>query len=98
MADVARAPQVARTYAKASGVLVIGLGRLGSAIASALGQLGQDVLAVQKSPELVAQWAGSLPLVEADCTNPAALEALGARYFPVAAAASARAGDARLRE
>lgn len=60
MADVARAPQVARTYAKASGVLVIVLGRFGSAIASALGQLGQDVLAVEKSPELVGQWAGSL--------------------------------------
>ena len=79
-------------------MIVIGLGRFGSAIASALGQLGQDVLAVEKSPELVPQWVGSLPLVEADCTKPEALEVLGARDFPVAASASARAGDARLCE
>jgi trk system potassium uptake protein TrkA len=84
LADTARAPQVARTSKKDSGVLVIGLGRFGSAIASTLDRLGQDVLAVEKSPELVAHWAGRLPLVEADCTNPEALEQLGARDFPVA--------------
>ena len=84
MADTTRAPQVARTSKKDAGVLVIGLGRFGSAIAGTLERLGQDVLAVEKSPELVAQWAGRLPLVEADCTNPAALEQLGARDFPVA--------------
>jgi trk system potassium uptake protein TrkA len=84
LADTARAPQVARTSKKDSGVLVIGLGRFGSAIASTLNRLGQEVLAVEKSPELVAQWAGRLPLVEADCTNPEALEQLGARDFPVA--------------
>ena len=84
MADTTRAPQVARTSKKDAGVLVIGLGRFGSAIAGTLDRLGQDVLAVEKSPELVAQWAGRLPLVEADCTNPAALEQLGARDFPVA--------------
>jgi len=84
LADTTRAPQVARTSKKDAGVLVIGLGRFGSAIAGTLERLGQDVLAVEKSPELVAQWAGRLPLVEADCTNPAALEQLGARDFPVA--------------
>ena len=84
MADNARAPQVARTSKKDAGVLVIGLGRFGSAIAGTLDRLGQDVLAVEKSPQLVAQWAGRIPLVEADCTNPEALEQLGARDFPVA--------------
>lgn len=84
MADTTRAPQVARTSKKDAGVLVIGLGRFGSAIAGTLERLGQDVLAVEKSPELVAQWAGRLPLVEADCTNPEALEQLGACDFPVA--------------
>jgi len=83
LADNERAPQVARTSKKDSGVLVIGLGRFGSAIASTLDRLGQDVLAVEKSPQLVAQWAGRIPLVEADCTNPEALEQLGARDFPV---------------
>ena len=69
---------------KDSGVLVIGLGRFGSAIASTLDNLGQDVLAVEREPELIAQWSGRLPLVEADATNPDALEQLGARDFPVA--------------
>ncbi len=69
---------------KDSGVLVIGLGRFGSAIASTLDNLGQDVLAVEREPELIAQWSGRLPLVEADATNPEALEQLGARDFPVA--------------
>ncbi len=69
---------------KDSGVLVIGLGRFGSAIASTLDNLGQDVLAVEREPELIAQWSGKLPLVEADATNPEALEQLGARDFPVA--------------
>ncbi len=66
------------------GVLVIGLGRFGSSIASTLDRLGQEVLAVERDPELVAQWAGRIPLVEADATNPEALEQLGVRDFPVA--------------
>lgn len=69
---------------KDAGVLVIGLGRFGSAIASTLDTLGQDVLAVEREPDLVAQWSGRIPLVEADATNPEALEQLGARDFPVA--------------
>ncbi|UJP39922.1 potassium channel family protein [Cellulomonas palmilytica] len=73
-----------RTPKKDSGVLVIGLGRFGSAIAATLDRLGQDVLAVERSPDLVAQWAGRIALVEADATNPEALEQLGARDFPVA--------------
>ena len=42
------------------------------------------MLAVERNPELVAQWAGRIALVEADATNPDALEQLGAREFPVA--------------
>ncbi len=73
----------ARPNAEAA-VLVIGLGRFGSSIASTLDRLGQDVLAVERNPELIAQWAGRIPLVEADATNPEALEQLGVRDFPVA--------------
>lgn len=73
-----------RAPKKDSGVLVIGLGRFGSSIAATLDRLGQDVLAVERNPELVAQWAGRIALVEADATNPDALEQLGAREFPVA--------------
>ena len=67
-----------------SGVLVIGMGRFGSAIASTLDRLGKDVLVVERDPELVQHWSSRLPLVEADATNPEALEQLGARDFPVA--------------
>ncbi|GGM33302.1 potassium channel family protein [Promicromonospora citrea] len=67
-----------------AGVLVIGLGRFGSAIAATLDRLGQDVLAVEQDPNLVAQWSGRLPLVEADASNPEALEQLGGRDFGVA--------------
>jgi len=73
-----------RTPKKDTGVLVIGLGRFGSAIAATLDRLGQDVLAVERNPELVAQWSGRIPLVEADAVNPDALDQLGAREFPVA--------------
>lgn len=86
MADTSRdAPRTAaRGSKKDAGVLVIGLGRFGSAIAATLDRLGQDVLAVERDPDLVVQWAGRVPLVEADATNPEALEQLGARDFPVA--------------
>ncbi|SDS85604.1 trk system potassium uptake protein TrkA [Paraoerskovia marina] len=69
---------------KDAGVLVIGLGRFGTALAETLERLGQDVLGVERSPDLIAQFSGQLALVEADATNPTALEQLGARDFPVA--------------
>lgn len=64
-------------------VLVIGLGRFGAAIAATLDDLDREVLAVEKDADLVSQWAGRLPLVQADATNPDALEQLGASDFPV---------------
>ncbi len=73
-----------REKAVESAVLVIGLGRFGSALASTLDRLGRDVLAVERDPELVQKWSGRIPLVEADATNPEALEQLGARDFQVA--------------
>ena len=65
-------------------VLVIGLGRFGSALAERLDRMGQDVLAVDRDAHLVALWSGRIPVVEADCTNPETLEQIGARDFPVA--------------
>ncbi|QAY64310.1 TrkA family potassium uptake protein [Xylanimonas allomyrinae] len=67
-----------------AGVLVLGLGRFGSSIASTLDRLGRDVLAVERNEVRVAQWSGRLPLVQADATNPEALEQLGAKDFAVA--------------
>jgi trk system potassium uptake protein len=67
-----------------AGVLVIGLGRFGSSLATTLDRLGQDVLAVERDEKLVAQWSGRLPLVEADASEAEALIQLGARDFGVA--------------
>lgn len=67
-----------------AGVLVLGLGRFGSAIATTIDRLGKDVLCVEKDPSLIAQWSGRLPLVQADATNPEAMEQLGAKDFSVA--------------
>ncbi|MBK5250413.1 MAG: TrkA family potassium uptake protein, partial [Actinomycetales bacterium] len=64
-------------------MLVIGLGRFGSALASTLDALGRDVIAVERDPELIQTWTGRIPLVEADATNPDALEQLGVRDFPI---------------
>lgn len=69
---------------RGTGVLVVGLGRFGSAIALTLDRLGHDVLAVERSPDLVQHYTGRFPLVEADATNPEALVQLGAKEFPVA--------------
>ena len=70
--------------AREAGVLVLGLGRFGSAIATTIDRLGKDVLCVEKDPTLIAQWSGRLPLVQADATNPEALEQLGAKDFSIA--------------
>ena len=67
-----------------AGVLVIGLGRFGSAIATTLEAQGRDVLAVERSPALVKQFTGRFPLVEADATNPEALVQVAAKDFRVA--------------
>ncbi|SDD74307.1 trk system potassium uptake protein TrkA [Sanguibacter gelidistatuariae] len=81
----AKVARSAKAAAKAdAGVLVIGLGRFGSAMAMTLDRLGQDVLAVERSPALVAHFSDRLPIVEADATNPEALDQLGARDFSVA--------------
>lgn len=66
-------------------VLVVGLGRFGSAIADALTRLGHEVLAIERSSELVQEWAGRLThVVEADATNVDALKQLGVQDFPIA--------------
>lgn len=67
-----------------AGVLVIGLGRFGSALATTMDRLGADVLAVEQDPTLIAQWSSRISLVEADASNPDALEQLGAKEFGAA--------------
>jgi trk system potassium uptake protein TrkA len=83
-----------RSEERAAGTLVIGLGRFGQSIATSLDRLGQDVLVAEKNPDLVAQWSGRLALVEADASNPEALDQIGARDFSVAIVAVGTALEA----
>ena len=69
---------------KPGGTLVIGMGRFGAALAVTLDRIGREVLAVENDPRKVERWSGRLPIVEADASNPLALEQLGAADFPVA--------------
>ena len=65
-------------------VLVIGLGRFGAAVADTLDLMDVEVLAVERDPVLVERWSTRVPVVEADATDPRALEQLGAREFSAA--------------
>jgi trk system potassium uptake protein len=66
-------------------VLVIGLGRFGSAVGATLEHLGYEVLGVDESPEAVQSHASTFThVVEADSTNYDALKQLGASDFECA--------------
>ena len=68
-----------------SPVLVIGLGRFGSATAEQLVRQGREVLAIERDPELVQKASGMLThVVQADATNIDALKQLGAEDFSAA--------------
>lgn len=63
-------------------VLVIGLGRFGSAVAHSLMRMGHEVLGVDRNPRLVELMAADLTqAVEADTTDIDALRSLGAADF-----------------
>lgn len=67
---------------KHSPVLVIGLGRFGAAVAEQLVSMGREVLAVERSPALVQNFADRVThAVAADATNIEALRQLGASDF-----------------
>lgn len=61
--------------------LVIGLGRFGSAVAVTLDNLNREILAVDVSGKLVQKWSNRIRTLEADMTNMAALEQIGAADF-----------------
>ncbi len=69
-------------------VLIVGLGRFGSALADVLERVGHDVLAVDDNAERVQEWSGRLThVVEADATSEAAMRQLGAHEFQIAVVA-----------
>ncbi len=77
----------ARSSASAS-VVVIGLGRFGTAVAQSLVRMGHEVLAIDESPELVERWSDHLThVVQADTTDDEALRQLGVSDFDKAVVA-----------
>lgn len=63
-------------------ILVVGLGRFGSAVALSLVEMGKEVLAIDESAELVQRWAADLThVVQADTTDEEALRQLGVDSF-----------------
>jgi trk/ktr system potassium uptake protein len=69
-------------------VLVVGLGRFGSALAEDLQRLGHDVLAVDASYDLVQEWSDRLTHVaQVDATSPTAMRQIGAHEVDIAVVA-----------
>jgi trk system potassium uptake protein TrkA len=65
-----------------AGVLVVGLGRFGEALARGLVEQGIDVLAVDFDEDIVQRLAGDVPnVVQADATSARALRQIGAENF-----------------
>lgn len=63
-------------------VLVVGLGRFGTSVASALVRLGHEVLAVDERTDIVQRYAGEFThIVAADTTDTEALQQIGADQF-----------------
>jgi len=70
------------------GVLVCGLGRFGASTAQALASIGHPVLAIDRNPAKVQDWAARLGrVIEVDSTNAEAMEQLGCGRFGVAVVA-----------
>ena len=71
-----------RTRGVAESVLVVGLGRFGSSVATSLVQMDKEVLAIDNDPVLVQRWSGDLThVVQADTTDEEALMQLGVSSF-----------------
>lgn len=67
---------------KADSIVVIGLGRFGSAVAHSLARLGHEVLAIDEDLDLVQRWSDHLThVVQADSTNADTLRQLGVAEF-----------------
>lgn len=77
-----RRPRSAERLAEADSVVVIGLGRFGSAVALELESLGTEVLGIDGDEDIVQQLAGRLThVVRADATDEEALRQLAVPEF-----------------
>lgn len=78
-------------------VAVLGLGRFGRAVALELTRIGHDVLAVDRSEKVVQGIADDVThAVQADITDPEALEALGLAEFDTAIVAASQTLEASI--
>jgi len=78
-------------------VAVLGLGRFGQAVALELTRLGHDVLAVDRDEKAVQAIADDVThAVQADITDPEALEALGLAEFDTAIVAASQSLEASI--
>ncbi|MBP3222902.1 MAG: TrkA family potassium uptake protein [Actinomycetaceae bacterium] len=62
-------------------VLVVGLGRFGTALASTLDKLDRDILILENNPALVEKFSHRFHVIQADATNIEALAQAGAAEF-----------------
>jgi trk system potassium uptake protein TrkA len=86
--DQKRGPSLAKGTKKDDAVLIIGLGRFGSATADTLTKLDREVLAVDTDMSLVQQWSDIVThTVQADVTKLEALQQIGADKFSTAVVA-----------
>lgn len=82
MAEFTPPPRTATRLAEADSVVVIGLGRFGSAVATELVAMGIEVLGVDSDEEFVQAHNGLLThVVQADATNERALKQLAVPDF-----------------
>ena len=73
---------------KRSPVLVIGLGRFGSSVATTLEEMGHEVLATDIDERVVKEHAGALTQVlEMDCTETDCIKRIGGKTFETAVVA-----------
>jgi trk system potassium uptake protein TrkA len=71
-------------------VLIVGLGRFGYSVARSLVAMGQEVLALDGDAAIVQRYSDELThVVQADSTDPEALEQLGVRTFAKAVISTA---------
>jgi trk system potassium uptake protein TrkA len=69
---------LAKNSTSRGGIVVVGLGRFGGAVAQSLVRLGHEVLAIDENADLVQRWSDKLThVVQADSTDSEALRQLG---------------------
>ncbi len=71
-----------RRATRSDSVIVVGLGRFGTAVAQSLIEMGREVLAIDESADLVQRWSADLThTVQADTTDEESLRQLGVAEY-----------------